>query len=389
MSAKRPKPVTVGRVKCYAARGPQDGRWYWRVTIHRDGERKTLAVGWWTRREVEIEAARLVADAGPAGPAVQAPPPQLRTLRDVLECWIHAEAVRPDLAASTLTVYRNGARVVVRLVGDTLTSRVGADTLARLRDLALREGYAANTVRMRFMAVVIKAWRWAEDRGHVPARNLRRPKAGRCDRVITDYTPSTPEAWRVIDAMRDGYPDPAKPGQTHREPPWIPDALAVLLGTGLRIGELAGLRWDAVDLEAGWLVLPPGKTKVGRRVPIGGATLGILAARPRDRGTVLGVTPQSAISGVRQALRRFPWDAFGLTRWTPHGLRRAACDALMRTPGIDLGTYAAWMGHSPATALAHYRRASDADLRQAAALAALGEREPSNVVSLDRARAAR
>ncbi len=218
---------------------------------------------------------------------------------------------------------------------------------------------------------------------------LRRPKQVRMDRVVPDHTPSEVEAWRVIDAMRDGYPDPKRPGKVRREPAWVPDALAVLLGTGLRIGELAALRWDAVDLERGWLAVAPGKTKRARKVPLRGTAVAILAARPRVGRTVLGVAPGSAISGVRLALARFPWDAFGLNRWTPHALRRAACDALMRTPGIDLGTYAAWMGHSVEVALKHYRRATDADLERAAALAGLGEREPPNVVSLDRARAGR
>lgn len=47
------------------------------------------------------------------------------------------------------------------------------------------------------------------------------------------------------------------------------------------------------------------------------------------------------------------------------------CD-LLYGGGCDIGTAAAFLGHSPAVALRHYRRAKPADLRAAAERAGLG-----------------
>ena len=58
----------------------------------------------------------------------------------------------------------------------------------------------------------------------------------------------------------------------------------VLLLTGARFGEVAGMRWDQIDLETGIWTKPAATTKQRRmhRVPISGPALEIIRRQPRD-----------------------------------------------------------------------------------------------------------
>jgi integrase len=67
--------------------------------------------------------------------------------------------------------------------------------------------------------------------------------------------------------------------------------------------------------------------------------------------------------------------AVGVPEYTGQGLRRLAVDALYdaaHESKVDVGTVAAIMGHSPATALRHYRTPSRKAKRAAVLAAGLG-----------------
>ncbi len=80
-------------------------------------------------------------------------------------------------------------------------------------------------------------------------------------------------------------------------------AIRFLLFTGLRHGEVAGLRWREVDEKDGCLCLEDTKTG-GRKVPLGTAALTILASF--DRGEPDELVFMSSKPGARISLRR-PW----------------------------------------------------------------------------------
>ena len=65
--------------------------------------------------------------------------------------------------------------------------------------------------------------------------------------------------------------------------------------------------------------------------------------------------------------------------FTPHGLRRLVVDRLARA-GVDVGTAAALLGHSPTVMLQHYRAVNDGDRRRAVAQARLGMLDGERVV---------
>lgn len=113
-------------------------------------------------------------------------------------------------------------------------------------------------------------------------------------------------------------------------------AATVLLGAGLRYGELAALRSDA--LRPGGIHVPESKNGDARLVPC--STRTIQAARdllklggaPDDRGMQMG----DRIEVACRALKIAPFSA--------HELRHTFATSCLRA-GVDLETLRAWMGH--------------------------------------------
>jgi integrase len=99
------------------------------------------------------------------------------------------------------------------------------------------------------------------------------------DRVLTDAELAA--VWHAADKV--GYP--------------LGPILQVLILTGQRHGEVAGMVWAEIDLDAGLWVLPPARTKNGRRheVPLSRQAVEIIREAPRigERYvfTISGITP--------------------------------------------------------------------------------------------------
>ena len=109
------------------------------------------------------------------------------------------------------------------------------------------------------------------------------------------------------------------------------DALLLVLATGLRLGELAALRWRDVDLTRAVLVI---EGKAGRReIPLSTPVLNQLRAR-KDK---LPVFSPDTIHRLRLTLRQFGCTAHSLRHLTVHHL-------LLRAP--SLGDLAHQVGHA-------------------------------------------
>ena len=103
--------------------------------------------------------------------------------------------------------------------------------------------------------------------------------------------------------------------------------IRLLMLTGCRAGEIAGLRWDEISDDT--ITIPPARTKNGRQhiVALAPAAQAILAALPRDDVFVFGYRQGSPFSGWSKSKRvldeRIAASGFELAEsWTPHDLRR-------------------------------------------------------------------
>ena len=254
---------------------------------------------------------------------------------------------------------------MIGVIPDVLLERVDLGTLERYRDARLREGTATNTVGVE-LGVLRMAWRWGRELGACPARELPRVRL-KVKPVRNRRTPTPGDVAEVV-AVMDGWP-----------------RLAVLLlwATGARVGEVASLRWGDIDFDAGVLNLA-GKTGA-RPVPVADHVLDELRAwgPGAAHAGVFGVLARTVAGQLRVRYLPRACRQAEVARFTPHGLRRAAVDALLRA-GVDVGTAAALLGHSPKVMLEHYRRATMDDRREAVVRARLGALPAGSVLPLSR-----
>ncbi len=351
-----PRPQHVGRVRLCVARGPlPDGRWYWRAQVRQAGKYREVWTGWADEDGAVREVAAIVARDGLHAPARG----RCETVADLLGYWKGRQRTREDISPRTRADAVHLARWLRQELGDVRCDRLDAATLEAWRDRQIRAGSAPRTVALH-LATLGAAWRYGRSVGLVdgdfPAVRVR----------IEDRAPRvTPTPGQVAEVIR-------------HLAGWRRVLALLAFSTGARIGELARLRWGDVDLEAGAATLT-GKTGT-RTIPLPQAALDVLEGLPHGAGYVLGVEPRTAAEGLREALRD-ACDEAEVPRWTPHGCRRAATDALYRS-GVDVGTAAAYLGHSPQVALRYYRRASADDLRSAITRARLGVLPEGRVVAL-------
>src|SRR5262249_32482943 len=120
----------------------------------------------------------------------------------------------------------------------------------------------------------------------------------------------------------------------------------LLILTGQRRQEIAGLRWSEVGLEERVIHLPPARTKNGlaQDVPLSKPAHPVLAALPRLVDTELVFTiRREAVTGFSKAKERLD-KASGVTGWTLHDIRRTVASGLQRL-GVRLEVTEAVLNH--------------------------------------------
>jgi integrase len=299
---------------------------------------------------------------------------KIRTLRDLMETWVPAQEDRADVSQAWKTCAKLSGKRLCATIGDVAVDRIDKLVMDRYRDRTLRtptnpKGKASATVR-RDLKMLRVAWAWARELKFVPKEELPHARV----KVVPERfgrTPTREEVLKILDKL-DG---------------WSRLATLLLFGTGARLGEIARLTWADLDLDAATVTIKQGKT--GRRtVPIHAELVEALEA--------WGVGEPN--EGIFRVSHKVVWSHLGgkhlkaacikaeVERFTPHGLRRAAVDAFLRG-GVDVGTAAAFFGHSPQVMLEHYRRATLDDHRAALLATRLGQTRSGDVVPFPGARA--
>lgn len=133
------------------------------------------------------------------------------------------------------------------------------------------------------------------------------------------------------------------------------DFVELLAYSGLRLGEVKGLRWKDVDLKKGELVVR-GEGGTGtknweiRRVPINPPMNALLKRMRKRRGKV---QPNENVTEVFEAQKAMTNAAekIGIERLTHHDLRHFFATVCIES-GVDIPTVAKWLGHKDGGALA-------------------------------------
>jgi len=161
----------------------------------------------------------------------------MHTIAELFDAWLaHADG---RLEVATMVGYRSVVRQLVPLVGARDVRQLTAADLDRLYGHLLAGGRSSRTVHRhhRVLHAALRQavrWEWLSSN---PADSSTPPPLRR--RRIRP--PEAADVRRLIDAAeRSKTPD-------------LAIALRILVATGMRRGELCGLRWREVDLDAGTL----------------------------------------------------------------------------------------------------------------------------------------
>ncbi|MBZ6252175.1 site-specific integrase [Streptomyces olivaceus] len=360
------------------------------VDIGRDpatGGRKQVTVTRPTAKAVKAEINRL-AHQRDAGTLVA---PSKITLGEWLDAWLERRA--PDVEASTLRGYRN-ALVHAR---------------SRLGHLALQDITEEHVID--FAAWLLTG---ARRRGGTPGTGLRASSAGGALQRLREALEYA-TVRRMINANPARFvhlPKMAVNADRDAHPPVLPwgetEIRAFLAGTrgdrlfapflltmmGLRPAEVAGLRWDDIDLDAGTLAILNTRTMIGNAVtlekkpktqasrrtlplpdPVRNALMAFQltqSTEQHDAGEAYTPSPYMFVDELGEPLttRQLRYqtykaaDRLGLRRVRLYDAR-AACLTLLAVAGVPDIVIAAWAGHAAVEVTRkHYLKPGVEALRQ-------------------------
>ena len=152
-------------------------------------------------------------------------------------------------------------------------------------------------------------------------------------------------------------------------PEWLRPIAGLAVSTGMRRGEVLGLRWLDVDLKGGRIMLPQTKNGEGRIVYLNTLAQQALASVARDDAESTDlifsgepITPENVSLAFLRACRSVKISDFRF-----HDLRHTAA-SWMRMKGADIHTVALILGHKDLRMAARYQHLSPAFLSDAVML---------------------
>lgn len=345
------------------------GLYYQAIRLTDADGRKTRPFVWGKTRAEVLEKARELRARNDAGQPLR---DRKVKLADWVETWVGGALAASDLKQSTKDTYTYLARGQLghtrNRVGEITGSGPLADvTLDRLRPSHVEElivymreeEYEPSTIRQTWTVFAQALDIAVRDKavGDNVVRRTKRPSVPKKDAVYL-----TEEQARLLLAALE--PDPE-----------LTAIVRLMLLTGLRRGEVLGLKWEAVDFAAGelrvrtiltrttkGLSLGEPKTEKSRRtVPLAEPAVDLLRARwkrqahermaaPAGSWTETGLAFTTALGGPlepRNVLRRF--DAAvkptGLVGVRLHTMRHSAASLLLAA-GVHMKVVQELLGHS-------------------------------------------
>lgn len=287
--------------------------------------------------------------------------------------------LRPDADGKLIEV---GGDVIPAWKGRKVQDITKRDVIALLDSVNDRAPIMAN----RVLAAVRKLFNWCLARDVIsvsPCTLVEPPAPERSrERILNDD--EIRRLWKATDV--EGWP--------------FGPLVKMLLLTGQRLGEVGGMRWDEIDLDAKMWTLPGERVKNDNKheVPLSDLAVEILKAQPRiktTKGFVFTTTRDAAVSGFSRAKDRLDETIAGdgepIEHWTFHDLRRTMASG-MAPLGIQLHVVEKILNHSSGTfggVAGVYQRYTFADEKRAALQAwasfvqsTVSGQKPDNVVAL-------
>ncbi len=262
---------------------------------------------------------------------------------------------------------------VVPVLGKLKARDVTRGQIRALLDTVVDRGAPVSANRL--LAVVQRMFAAAVEKEIIPVspcQGLNMPALEEPrDRVLT---PDEIRAfWQAMESLpapivRKGRPRTARraPGEPHGVTEQIRRALKLVLITGQRPGEIAGMTWE--EIEGYWWTIPAERAKNGQSHRVHLSKLAFEVLGTRGTGYVFP-SPRKAKGPIhRSALAhslRDNREALGGAAFSPHDLRRTAA-SLMAGAGVSPFTVERVLNHSLGKVQKIYNRHSyDREKRQA------------------------
>lgn len=284
------------------------------------------------------------------------------TVAELAERFMGEHATR--LKPSTRALYRDQLdRLVVPALGRLdVAALTRGDVEALHRSIGAKHPTTANRVLQLVSAMLTKAEHWGlRPQNSHPCVGIQRFKEEAKERFLSaDERQALDHVLEQAAAKRRGEPGYVSPGFVL--------LVRLLLATGARKGEIAGLAWGMVDLEGGALNLPDSKTGKKRIVLSPQAVELLRAARPAHASKsalVCASERGSQLSNIERAWQTIRERA-GLDGVRLHDLRHsAASDAI--AAGVPIAIVGGLLGHRSTRTTARYAHLAEDALKAGAA----------------------
>ncbi len=275
------------------------------------------------------------------------------TLTDLVERYV--KDVLPTKTKKLSTDQLNQLNWWKKNIGEHLLADITPALIVEFRDQLSHTRKPATV--SRYMAalshaftIAVNEWGWLEDS---PMRKVKKPTEprGRVRFLNED------ERARLLKACQDSPSN------------LLYICVILAISTGMRQGELMGLRWGDVNLKEGYLILHETKNGERRRVPLAGHALELLQQHNKVRRLdtdllFAGSNPSSPIElrkPWKNALKQVEIDDF---RW--HDLRHCTASYLAMN-GASLAEIAEILGHKTLQMVKRYAHLSEAHTSQVVA----------------------
>jgi tyrosine recombinase XerC len=282
----------------------------------------------------------------------------------LLEAFLDHIRLERRLAPNTVAAYRRDLLQLARFLSRSGTGLADA-TYPRLRRFLAQQhtlGYAKSSIARR-VAAIRGFYRWAEDAGLVdadPATRLGSPKlAARLPRVLRQA-----EAAALAEAPPSDLPEGSEDLAAALRDRAV---LELLYGSGLRVGEVAGLTLDRIDLDRG-RVMVLGKGSREREVPLSDFAVAALEDYlGRGRAPMAPAGSRQLFFNrrkkpfserdIRRSMERYAERLLPGRRVSPHTLRHSFATHLLEG-GADIRAVQELLGHASVATTQRYTHVS-------------------------------
>jgi integrase len=240
-------------------------------------------------------------------------------------------------------------------LGYCLLADITPSLIVKYRDeLASGETYRGTprtpATVVRYMAalshaftIAVNEWQWLEDS---PMRKVKKPTESRGRVRFLDND----ERQRLLTACKESSNT------------WLYSCVILALSSGMRQGELMGLKWQDVNLKDGFLILHETKNGERRRIPLAGLGLELLKEHAKIRRLDTPLLFPSNVHADKPIALRKPFETAlktaGINDFHWHDLRHCTASYLAMN-GASLAEIAEILGHKTLQMVKRYAHLSD------------------------------